>query len=207
MVYRSILIKMLLADAQTGRHPRPAYFYCSRSASEPECTDPGYLLRCIARQLSRVDADQPLPLPAFTVYHRRVNHGDLNSPLSLRECTELIIELTANRSLTVLIIDALDECHDDQVDDLLDALTRIVSDSSRVVKVFISSRNDQRLVHQLGIFPNIEVKASNNQADISTFVSHKLNLLIEKRKLLSGEVPDCLTKCIIRVLCKEAHGM
>ena len=70
---------------------------------------------------------------------------------------------------TTIVIDALDECDKTSRADLLQALERIVHYSSNLVKVFMSSRNDQDIVRHLEHYPNIEITASKNQADIVNF--------------------------------------
>ena len=208
--YRSILVENLLQDAENGLCPKPAYFYCARNAAEPERADPERILRCIANQLSCLGADQPLPSPTRRLYQRRAEFGDLSSLLSLEDCTELIIALTADRPLTIIVLDALDECIHNRLDDLLDALKRIVRHSSRIIKIFVSSRNDHRLVHQLAELEDylgIEIEATHNRTDISTFVRHNVDHLINKRRLLYGEVPDNLKERIVSVLCDKAQGM
>ena len=131
----------------------------------------------------------------------------MSSQLSLDDSTSLIIALTEHRPLTTLVIDALDECAHDRVDDLLDALSRIVQQSSGLVKVFVSSRDDQGLVCRLIDYPNLEIEASQNQDDISAFVGHKLSRLIEQRRLLFGNVSQHLKERIEHVLCEKAQGM
>ena len=115
----------------------------------------------------------------------------------------MIIALTEHRPLTTIAIDALDEC--EKVDDLLDALSQIVRNSSGLVKVFVSSRDD--LVCQLQDYPNLEVEANHNQDDIASFVHHEISRMIRTKRLLHGLVPVSLKEDIKRTLCEKAQGM
>ena len=202
-----MLVDKSLRDAENTHGSNPAYFYCARSVVEPERADPDYILRCIAKQLSCLGNIQSLLPPSYEIYEQRAKSGDLSSHISLDDCTNLIIALTEYRPLTTLIIDALDECISEKVDDFLDALSRILQQSSGSVKVFVSSRNDQGLVCRLTDYPNLEIEASQNQDDISAFVRHETSRLIEKRRLLYGVVPRALKERIIHVLCEKAQGM
>ena len=42
--------------------------------------------------------------------------------MNLEECTEIIISLTADRPLTTIVLDALDECDEETRPDLLEAI-------------------------------------------------------------------------------------
>ena len=201
------MINKLLEDAETGLDPSPAYFYCTRNVAEPKRADPEHILRCIAKQLSYCSTSQSLLLPACTIYNQRARFGDLASPLTLKECTNLIITLTEHRSSTTIIIDALDECNTDKVHKILDALNRIVRNSQGLVKVFVSSRDDQGLVCRLNGYYELKIKASHNQGDISTFVHHETIRLVETKRLLYGFVSLALKERIEQTLCELAQGM
>ena len=106
------------------------------------------------------------------------------------------------------MIDALDECDPAKRDKLLDALEDILEEAPSLVKIFVSSRNDQDIVSQLRHYPNLAIDSDRNGGDITEFVRTETNRLIEKRKLLkySHEKAE-LTELITGQISKEADGM
>jgi len=64
---RSVVIDTLLREFETGKNPRPQYFYCSRSPNEPGRSDPPTILASIARQMACLKDGGPLlnGLPGF----------------------------------------------------------------------------------------------------------------------------------------------
>lgn len=48
--------------------------------------------------------------------------------------------------MTTIVIDALDECNSNERQYLLDSIEQILQDSFSLVKIFVSSRDDQDIV-------------------------------------------------------------
>ena len=190
-------------------HPAPiAFFYCARIANEPERADPTHLMRSILEQMSCVDEDTPIREPIVKEYKVRKKEakGKLPEPLSLDDTVQLVLELLESNP-AILVIDGLDECEPSRRQDLLNALTNIIHKSSNVVKVFVSSRDDQDLVHHLSQTPNIYIRAAENTSDIIKFVETRVDDAIARKKILLGKVPDDLRKAIIKSLVEKAQGM
>lgn len=204
---RSIAIEHLIQDFDLGRNPRPIYFYCSRNASEKERSNPTAILASLVRQMSCHEDGSPILEPIREKYAERRKQGFTSTPPSLEESTSLIIALTEYRPLTTIVIDALDECDRTSRPDLLQALERIMNSSSNLVKIFVSSRNDQDIVCHLNNCPNLEIEAAKNQADIVSFVNSEVHRLISRKELLLGKPPDDLISLIIQRLCDGAQGM
>ena len=119
----------------------------------------------------------------------------------------MLVQLTSKRRHCHIIIDALDECIREEREHLLDALSVIMKESTGIVKVFISSRDDMDIVRNLAGGPNVLISAKNNQDDIATFVRTEVDKQIEKKRLLSGQVSEALRHKIKQVLCDQAQGM
>jgi hypothetical protein len=96
--------------------------------------------------------------PMVTTYRRREAEGFASGPLRMDESAAIIIQLVEYYPLTTIVIDALDECVPDKRADLLEALEDILRKSSRLVKIFMSSRDDQDLVYHLQDYPNLELR-------------------------------------------------
>ena len=118
----------------------------------------------------------------------------------------LIIALTAYRPVTTIVIDALDECNPESRPDLFTALEDIVRQAPGLVKLFVSSRNDQDLVCHLKNCSNLEIDAIQNQADIARFIDWKVNQ-VARAELLLGKAPSELLNKIKMVLLDGAQGM
>ena len=119
----------------------------------------------------------------------------------------MIIRLSGQRSKTIIVIDALDECNPQQREYLLDGLSEIVKDSTSSVKIFASSREDIDIVYHLAGCPNVQIAAKHNQKDIDMFVNSEVDKQIQKRRLLHGRVSEALRQRIKQVLCTQAQGM
>ena len=145
--------------------------------------------------------------PVKEIYKSREQNGFAAGPLTLDESTALIIELSQERPLTTIIIDALDECDISSRGDLLDALSRILQDSCSLVKILVSSRPDADIVCHFSDCLNIQVEASQNQADVEYYVISEVEYLINRKKLLRGNVPEKLKQTIANYLREQAKGM
>ena len=77
-----------------------------------------------------------------------------------------------------------------------------MSNSKRPLKVFISSRPDGDIRDQFGSRPNIEVQATDNQADIVKFVNKE----IAKHRRW-GKMSKLLREDIVKTLLDLGNGM
>jgi hypothetical protein len=143
-----------------------------------------------------------------TTYRGREAEGFASGPLRMDESTALIIQLVEYYPLTTIVIDALDECDPDKRADLLEALEEILRKSSRLVKIFVSSRDDQDIVCHLQDYPNLELASNRNMDDISSFVRAETQGLIRRKKLLRFSTnKEGLKDDIIDQVTKGAGGM
>ncbi len=141
------------------------------------------------------------------IYKSREQNGFAAGPLTLDESTALIIELSQDRPLTTIIVDALDECDLSSRGDLLDALSGILQDSCGLVKILVSGRADADIVCHFSDCLNLQIEASQNQEDIENYVNSEVEYLINRKKLLRGNVPEGLKETIARYLREQAKGM
>lgn len=190
-----------------GKNPNPIYFYCTRNPAEPERSQPDAILRSLVRQLSSRNPEEAILEPVRRIYKAREKRGFGAGPLTLKESTALIIELTQSRQLTTIIVDALDECEEVSRRGLLDIFKEILQTSSGLVKILVSSREVGDIIYKLDGCLNLEILASKNRADIIRFVDWGVDDLVETRQLLSGKVSDELRQEIKQVLCEKAGGM
>ncbi|KAL1622360.1 hypothetical protein SLS54_004924 [Diplodia seriata] len=126
--------------------------------------------------------------------------------LSLRDCTAEILKL-CSKDPVVIIIDALDECDPSRRHELLESVEKIIRESVNLVKVFITSRDDDDIMRELERYCNICIHGTSNAEDIENFVQVELGRLLETRRLLGGNISEQLRYRIVERLVDGAQGM
>ena len=187
-----------------------AYFYCQRNTAEPQRSDPSEVLRAILRQLLCYNPLWQQGSPTAKEYRLRKKEADEDgyeiSRLDILETTDQIIKIASQMPVTILI-DALDECHSDQRHGLLRALDVLLENSTHLVKVFVSSRDDVDIVLRLQKHPNIYISVGDNTGDIQRFIQSEIQKAQSDRRLLKGNISPELTKRITENLTMKARGM
>lgn len=117
------------------------------------------------------------------------------------------MKLTAEFRQTVICIDALDECNKTTRDKLLHALEQILRSSTSLVKIFVTSRDDDDIVLHLDGSPNVYIKPDDNSGDIGCFVTAEVERCISEKKILRGGVSTELKERIIGTIISGAYGM
>jgi hypothetical protein len=205
---RSIVVEDAIRAFRAGQSPPPAFFYCSRNTAESGRSNPEEIIASIARQLSSLQPELPLLSPSIAVYLKKEAEAFASGTLRISESCALVLQLLEHYPLTTIVIDALDECDREKQVDLLEALETILRESSHLVKIFISSRDDQDIACRLKDYPNLEISSDRNTDDILSFVRAETRALITKRKLLRFSTnKDVLEKFIIDEVSKGANGM
>jgi hypothetical protein len=207
-ITRSIVVENLISEYKHCRNLPPAYFYCSRNPTEPGRGHPDKILASIARQLSSLEPGLPLLPSAVTAYQENMNQGLAAGPPGLPESRDLIVQLINSYPSVTIAIDAIDECNPDSRQDLLEALTFILQNTRSLVKVFVSSRDDQDIVRTLEDCPNLEIRSGRNSKDIDEFVKAETQAMIDKKQLLErSKKKEELQVKIIKKITEGAHGM
>lgn len=162
---------------------QPLYFYCARSAAEPERSEPAAVFASLLRQLSCLQPGAPIPAPVVAKFEQQGKGFKSKGP-DLGDCLDLIIVLVKKYDITTIIVDALDECDFETRQSLLDAFEDILRESAGLVKIFLSSRDDFDIVCTLREYPNLDISSDKNSADIHTFVRQETKTLVRKRQIL-----------------------
>lgn len=198
------------SSKQTSLAPT-AYFYCAKSASELERADPDEIMRSIVRQLTLTSRTQRLVHEAPLIeYGRREAEAEIDGfdlpRLRIGECVKLILNVTGSNPATI-VVDALDEVQEERRHELVDALTHIARESGSVVKIFITSRDNNNVIAHLSDAPKIRIHDHDNRADMELFVRHHVTLAIQGRNLLDGNVSRDLQEDLIHALLDGAGEM
>lgn len=204
----SIVVEDAMSRSRAGRCPPPVFFYCSRDAAEPQRSDAAAILSSIVRQLSCAEPGLPLLPPVVETYEKK-GQGFNSRGLQIDDSCEIIKKLIEYYPMTTILIDALDECNAEEREKLLDAVEGLLKDSSLgLLKVFLSSRDDQDIACTLRDYPNVDLVASRNSADIEAFVREETNRLVKKQRLLrNSNAKTTLAALIIDEVSSGADGM
>lgn len=201
-----------MREASNTKNAAPiAYFYCSRNSSETERDDPCQVLRALTKQLSLVNRQRSILKPTLDMYtHKQLKaeeDGLEPSGLSISECVELILKITATTSVT-LVIDALDECCSRTRHELFSVLKRIVAESHNVAKILVSSRQDSDIDAHFDCQEQIRVTEDQTHGDLNRFIEAQVTAAVQGRRILPGqEISPALHKSIVEGLKSKAHGM
>ncbi|ORY58533.1 uncharacterized protein BCR38DRAFT_489446 [Pseudomassariella vexata] len=209
---KSKLTSLVIEDAREAFQKQqalsPAFFYCSRNPAEPGRSDPEKIIASIVRQLSSVGPGKPILQPKIAVYQSHEDQGFAAGSLQIQDSSKLLLQLLENYPTATIIIDALDECRADTRHKLLECLEHILRESSTLVKIFVSSRDDQDIVCKLQNYPGLELSSHLNSNDIARFVQFETKSLVAKQNLLRlSRRKDELSQKIIRVVSDGADGM
>ncbi|KAJ8129758.1 hypothetical protein O1611_g3872 [Lasiodiplodia mahajangana] len=204
----SLVIEDALEAFRKQKAPSPAYFYCSRDPAEPERSKPANVLASIVRQFSSPGPGKPLLRPTIMAYQSQEDDGFPIDSLQLRDSYNLLLEILDSYPTATIIIDALDECDPLTRQKLLDTLENILRQSPTLVKIFVSSRDDQDIKYNLRDYPALEVSSDLNSEDISRFVKRETELLVKQGRLLQSSIRKYeLTQKIMLEVASGAHGM
>lgn len=176
------------------------YFYCDRNESPRR--DPKIIMQAIVKQLSL--RSPGLPKPVVAAYEKRKEDGGY---LQWKESCDLVSSILDIYPQSTIAIDALDETDPDERWKLFKALKDLIDSSTSLVKVFVSSRDDDDITRKLNDVPNLYIKASDNMADIERFIHREIKRSIEDGSLLRGEVKEELKQEIISTLLSKSDGM
>jgi hypothetical protein len=205
MIINTLLLPSGDSYNTVGEQGALVYFYCKRD--EPDRQDPTKIMQSLVRQLSVQLPEHGVPKPVSDEYEKREKNAFSSRHLSFQECQKLIISLLDIYSPTTIAIDALDEIDRKSRKPFLESLSTIAQASRNLVKIFVSSRDDDDIILELEAVPNLYIDAADNAGDIERFILREINSSIDRRILLRGEVDDQLKMQIISALVEKADGM
>jgi hypothetical protein len=168
-----------------------AFFYCNRT--DPERRDPLSVVQSYVRQLST-------PANKTDKFQKSLRETCLKpikegSRLDFGICKAIILESVNLYRRTTIILDGLDECDETSRGKVLDLLYTVQTEAANPVKLFIASRPDQDIRARFQSQPNIEIHATDKQADIERFIADRISdlgrshpILLEMGEMVSEEL-------------------
>lgn len=208
----SAVVDSFFRESSGRVSPAPfAYFYCAKNAFELERADPDEIMRSIVRQLTfSEDAQRNVHKTLLADYERRQAEAKIDGfdvpRLRVAECIRLILDITDSNPAAI-IIDAVDEAQESRRHELLDALNRITKESASVVKIFITSRDNNSIFTLLSDAPKIRIHSHDNRVDMELFVRHHITLTVQSRRLLNGNLSESLQEDMAETLLDGADEM
>ena len=155
-----------------------------------------------------MEPGQPLLDPVVKNYQKEETRGFPSGSLHIETSCALILQLIEHYPLTTIVIDALDECDPEKRSELIEVLEKILQSSPKLIKIFVSSRDDRDIVCGLRNYPNLEISSDRNRDDIARFVRNEVQELLRRRKVLQySHDKKELEKLIIDKVTKGAAGM
>lgn len=209
---KSILTSQVIdhcKDRHDARHGL-AYFYLSKSDNKGQEKPYTRVLQSLVRQLV-TNPEEPDMLHAGLVQQCKrleAQKASFNSEL----CEKKISEVVGHLQETMIIVDALDEVPTDCMRKIVTFLSAVVQQSSKPVKVFLSSRGENDIRHQINKswseqgYKHIFID-KDNHADIEKFVSQQIYSIREGFVEAIGQQRwDTLEENIKSTICRKACG-
>ena len=180
-----------------------AYFYCNRDA--PDHRDPPTIFRSLIRQLSMSNKERKAVHPTlWDLYCRRKDTNFSQKEISMEEIQRFVLELTSTFPQTNIIIDALDESNDSSRAELIDVLENVVREAPNLVKLFISSRDNDDIGFRFKDTLEVNVTPKDNDRDIQAFLEDQIATNNKHRR---KPLPSDLMDKIVREILLMSHGM
>jgi hypothetical protein len=155
------------------------------------------------KQLSISSDEDAIQSVLVKLYEKKKQSGFSSNELTIEESEALLVGLVQAYSRTTLILDALDECDQKYRVKIIELFNRLIN-YSKQLKIFISSRRDQDIVHQLKKRADVGVEATNNRDDISKFVADAIDRGQEQR---NTKIPEDLREEIVQTILNKSGGM
>lgn len=127
-------------------------------------------------------------------------------PPSLRDCCNIIKELSENFGRIYIVIDALDECSSNSRTELLDILSDLVR-SCKDVRIFITGQDTSDIGCVLSLPSAFCIQSRGTDNDIRLYIKSEVQKMCQEDKNLESLVKQQREKDIIEGLEKDSNGV
>ncbi|KAK2803839.1 hypothetical protein FQN50_006846 [Emmonsiellopsis sp. PD_5] len=184
-------------EQKNDGHLRMAFFYCRKDDdSRRNAVD---ILRSLIKQL--VDPCDVLPREIVEIYRQKSPEDAPSRQLTVNECESMLVDTISDRKNAVLVLDALDECHEDSIEVIISIFTKIANLCNSNTKVILSSRDLPVIQNCLEQGNRIGISASDIERDIGRFVRCRL------ARDNTSKIPSELRDRIIDTLSRKSKQM
>ncbi|KAJ4291737.1 hypothetical protein N0V90_009632 [Kalmusia sp. IMI 367209] len=184
-----------------------AYFYCNRAEDNRRSADE--ILRSLVKQLAVSVTKDEVHESIARLFDDKKSSGFASAKMTYEEAESLLLELIQAFPRVHIVLDALDECFEQDRSRLIDVFNRMIDALPQAqLKIFISSRRNDDIMRQLLKEANIGVEATDNEDDISRFVIDRIERDSRRRDRQSMQpIPDDLKYEIASVFGQKSGGM
>lgn len=212
--FSSLVVERLSALYQLSSNTGVTFVYCNYKEPRTSAT----YIRLAIKQLCR--RMQPLPSRLQQVYEK---HHPNDSHPNAEELQSVFLAVSKHFNNIFLVLDALDECDQDQRKELCKFFSNIIELSatsaldtynnsaykpnSTTVKLFVTSRREpdiERVFRQRS-FPKVEIEAAKVDHDIAIYVAAEIEQRIQDERLILRSKE--LKEVILTTLATKASGM
>ena len=160
------------------------------------------MIRCLILQLSRYFEKLPTIITEF--YDRFASDQTLKAEPSETECFDVLVGLLDLNDHTFLIIDAIDESNEKDLDELLSALTRISQHNPAQVRIICTSRPLRSIQDKVShdVWKTVSLDSENTNEDIKLYIENALQV----DSVLMG-IDKAFKARISPLIVRSANGM
>lgn len=178
-----------------------AFFYFSRNDAS---RNSGLAcLRSLVRQLfTHASCPGKILTPMKTLYDDCTSKGRSLSP---DLCGAQLVKSMDLFSRITIVLDALDECNEDDREGLVKTLTSLTGNSSRPLRIFISSRPDEQIREAVYDQASLEVSMEANHDDIAKFILGEINSPDKNKQW--KRIKKNLRDEVVSTLIEKSQGM
>jgi hypothetical protein len=146
-----------------------AYHYCDYATEATLLTS--NILGTLLRQLLRnTNIGDDIDASIDKLY----DDGARSPPSS--ELADLLETVSRRFKATHLVLDGIDECDNDNVDELLGIITRLSSSDKSCIKIIVASRDESSIVKALKGRACVSLAEGRHEEDIKNFVTEQVAL-------------------------------
>ena len=176
------------------------YFFCNDKANDPHTTQIAAIFRSFIFQLwqSLVDTD---PMMKALEMILQSCHAHACDDVYMTEILHSIFKNLSTR--TYIVIDAFDEC--ENRNQLMERLRKLNRENVQRIKIFLSSRADEKSEHHISSDLSILVSQEITWPDLKLYTENEMESAIQARRIKIGQ--SNLKDEIVSTLVQNAKGM
>jgi len=191
-------VEKLSAQYELSNSTGISFVYCNFEDNLEAST----YVKVIIKQLCRRMDELPIELEKLYDDHYR----NASNP-GYTELRDTLMRVSGYFGKVFLVLDALDECTEDQRNELFEVLrgTAIYDNTAHGnLKIFVTSRKEQDIQRAFKCFPVVEIEAKKVNDDIESYVTAQLD---QHRQDGTLEITDSLKSRVVTALINQAGGM
>ncbi|KAF8466957.1 hypothetical protein BDZ91DRAFT_762946 [Kalaharituber pfeilii] len=194
----STLLKDIISKHQGNPSIGICFFFFNFQAADIQ--KPIQLFAVLLKQLCRSQKEIPQGLQAL---YTKCHSNDI-SP-TLLELQQQFEAVSSFFDEVFLVIDAFDECHQDDRKEILNGITRLFQNCSAKLKLCVTSRPEKDIKHAFTSsgFSTIKIEAMKVDQDISNFVQHQLQVRTHEYCTLNDEIRNEIEHALV----SKANGI